>query len=98
MRTKHLSPKDTSAASVCSTAPPIPFDDQEKQIGRVLYEVEAILANCRDQTGWRFKAIREAAERIEAVFVPLADTPQVNNEGKTRGVHPGAGPSRIGVP
>lgn len=61
-------------ASVCSTAA-IPYEVHQQQMGKVLYEVEAILDHCRDQEGWRFRSIREAAERIESVFVLPMEPP-----------------------
>lgn len=45
-------------------------DDRfETARGKAIYEIEKIIDCCRDQDGWRMKAIREAAQRIESAFI-----------------------------
>ena len=51
-----------------------PEDRFEAARGKAIYEVEVILDHCRDNEGneldgWRMKAIREAAQRIESAFI-----------------------------
>jgi hypothetical protein len=42
--------------------------------GIVMFETEKIIDHCRDQDGWRMKAVREAAERIDDACFGKRDT------------------------
>lgn len=48
-------------------------DDKNDRFERVravaIYEIEKIIDHCRDQEGWRMRAIRESAQKIESAFI-----------------------------